>query len=247
LRVKTHEKTAKVVEVVEAILQSRGVSEWIVAEIGERTEGRYGQAGPGRPSAGTPYLRDEVTRFELTYRIEHEQVAGAGLCDGIFPLITNETAMSELELLHSYKGQASIEKRFEQLKTDFVVAPAYLKDVTRIQTLLCIYFFVLLVEALLEGELRRSMEREGIESLPLYPEERTCRRPSARRIIDIFKEVQRHRLVVGQEPPIELRTELTRLQREFLDLPGIPRSDYTCWRGGNLGKFRENPSEMCGK
>jgi transposase len=223
-----YRQRAKVVEAVEAILQSRGVSEWIVAEIGERTKERYRQKGPGRPSAGTPYVREEVTRFELSYRIEYEQLAGAGLCDGIFPLITNETAMSDLDLLLSYKDQAIIEKRFEQLKTDFVVAPVYLKDVTRIQALLCIYFFVLLVEALLERELRRAMEREGIESLPLYPEDRTCRRPSARRIIDIFEEVQRHRLVVGQEPPVELRTELTRLQRELLDLLGIPRSDYTC-------------------
>jgi transposase len=219
---------AKVVEAVEAILQSRGVSEWIVAEIGERTEERSRQKGPGRPSAGTPYVREEVTRFELSDRIEYEHMAGAGLCDGIFPLITNETAMSDLDLLLSYKDQAIIEKRFEQLKTDFVVAPVYLKNVSRIQALLCIYFFVLLVEALLEREQRRAMEREGIERLPLYPEDRTCRRPSARRIIDIFAEVQRHRLVVAPEPPVELRTELTRLQRELLDLLGIPRSDYTC-------------------
>jgi transposase len=223
-----YRQRAKAVEALEAILQSRGVTEWIVVEIGERTEGRYRQKGPGRPSVGTPYIREESTRFELSYRIEYERLAGAGLCDGIFPLITNETAMSDLDLLLSYKGQAIIEKRFEQLKTDFVVAPVYLKDVSRIQALLCIYFFVLLVEALLERELRRAMEREGIESLPLYPEDRTCRRPSARRIIDIFEEVQRHRLVVDQEPPLELRTELTRLQRELLDVLGIPRSDYTC-------------------
>jgi hypothetical protein len=48
-----------------------------------------------------------------------------------------------------------------------------------------------------------------------------------KQVIDIFEEVRRHRLVVDQEPPVELRTELTRLQRELLDLLRIPRSDHT--------------------
>ena len=70
-------------------------------------------------------------------------------------------SLSELDLLLAYKQQPTIERRFEQLKTDFVVAPVYLKEVSRIQALLCVYFFVLLVESLLERELRRAMEREG--------------------------------------------------------------------------------------
>ena len=102
--------------------------------------------------------------------------------------------MSALELLLAYKQQPMIETRFAQLKTDFVVAPVFLKEVSRIQALLCVYFFALLVESLLERELRRAMEREGIESLPLYPEGRACRRPTARRVIDLFEDVQRHEL-----------------------------------------------------
>ena len=97
-----------------------------------------------------------------------------------FPLITNVVAMSALEVLLAYKQQPMIEKRFAQLKTDFVVAPVYLKEASRIQALLCVYFVVLLVEALLERELRRAMERSGDEDLPLYPESRPCRRPIRR-------------------------------------------------------------------
>ena len=97
-------------------------------------------------------------------------------------------------MLLSYKQQPRIEKRFQQLKTDFVVAPVFLKEASRIQALLCVYFFALLVESLLERELRRAMEQTGTESLPLYPEGRPCRRPTARRIIDLFEDVQRHEL-----------------------------------------------------
>jgi transposase len=78
--------------------------------------------------------------------------------------------MTERELLLAYKQQPAIERRFEHPKTEVVVAPMFLKEVSRIQALLCVYFFVLLVEALLERELRRGMERKGVVSLPLYSE-----------------------------------------------------------------------------
>ena len=84
---------------------------------------------------------------------------------------------------------------------------------------------MLLVEALLERELRRSMERPGIESLPLYPEHRGCRSPTARKVIDLFEDVQQHTLTVGQEPPVVIITELTRLHRKILRLLGMSKAD----------------------
>jgi transposase len=122
-----------------------------------------------------------------------------------------------------------IEKRFSQLKTDFRVAPVYLKDVSRIQSLLCVYFLVLLVEALLERELRQAMEREGLDSLPLYPEDRPCRRPTARRVIDLFDlfdDIQRHTLNSDEETPTVFVTELSDLQRRILKLLGVPATKY---------------------
>ena len=132
--------------------------------------------------------------------------------------------MSAKDLLLAYKQQPMIEKRFAQLKTDFVVAPVYLKEVSRIQALLCVYFLALLVESLLERELRRAMEREGIESLPLYPEGRACRRPTARKVIDLFEDVQRHELTAGRRPAVVFTTKLSRLQRQILRLLGMPKA-----------------------
>jgi hypothetical protein len=114
-------------------------------------------------------------------------------------LITNDRQLSAEALLLAYKGQPVIEKRFEQLKTEFEVAPVFLKEVSRIQALLCLYFFVLLVQALLERELRRAMARHQIESLPLYPEGRACRRPTTPQLIELFENVQRHCLVVQRK------------------------------------------------
>jgi transposase len=217
-----YRERAKVAQAVDAILRDGEVEGLIEVTVGEQTTEAFRQERRGRPGPDTRYVRRQRTRFDLTCRVDHARLAQEARCDGIFPLITNVAAMSALELLLAYKQQPMIETRFAQLKTDFVVAPVYLKEVSRIQALLCVYFFALLVESLLERELRRAMGREGIESLPLYPEGRACRRPTARRVIDLFEEVQRHELTAGKHPAVVFTTELTRLQRKVLRLLGMP-------------------------
>jgi transposase len=221
-RTRYHQE-AKVAEAVQEILQARGVERWIVTEIKERTEEKFRQDRRGRPNDQTRYVRKTSTRFELVYHIDNARLAAEARGDGVFPLISNDGSLSELEMLLAYKSQPSLEKRFSHLKTDFEVAPVYLKETSRIQALLCVYFLVLLTESLLERELRRAMDRGAIESLPLYPEGRKCRRPSARRLIDLFDDVQRHSLRVGRRAPVDFTTELSRLQRRLLRLLGMTK------------------------
>jgi len=213
-----HRERAKVAAAVEAILEETGTAAWITVTIEERTEETYRRQRRGRPGADTLYVKRERKRFDLAHRVELERLDEEARGDGIFPLISNEPGMSAKDLLLAYKEQPMIEKRFGQLKTDFVVAPVFLKEVSRIQALLCVYFLALLVESLLERELRRAMGREGIESLPLYPEGRACRRPTARKVIDLFEGVQRHELSTGRRPAVVFTTTLSRLQRRILRL-----------------------------
>ena len=102
----------------------------------------------------------------------------------------------------------------------------YLKEARRIQGLLCVYFLAQLVQALLERELRRAMEREKLDSLPLYPEGRPCRLPTTRKLIDLFEPIQRHTLTVRSKAPTTFVTQLTPLQRRILKFLGIPASTY---------------------
>jgi transposase len=219
-----HRERAKVALAVEAILESTGTAAWIEVTIEERTEETFHQERRGRPGADTLYVKRERKRFELAHRVDLARLDEEARCDGIFPLISNEATMSAKDLLLAYKVQPMIEKRFAQLKTDFVVAPVFLKEVSRIQALLCMYFLALLVESLLERELRRAMEREGIESVPLYPEGRACRRPTARKVIDLFEDVQRHELSAGRSPAVVFTTKLSRLQRRILRLLNMRRA-----------------------
>jgi hypothetical protein len=82
---------------VEEILKARGVERWIVTEIKDRTKEKYHQERRGRPSTETRYVKEVSTCFELEYRIDHVVLAAETCSDGVFPLITNDTLLTELE------------------------------------------------------------------------------------------------------------------------------------------------------
>jgi hypothetical protein len=67
---------------------------------------------------------------------------------------------------------------------------------------------------------------EEIEALPLYPEGRACRWPTARRVIDLFEPVQRHTLTHRQRSAEVMVTELTCPQRRLLNLLGLSAKGY---------------------
>ncbi len=221
-----YRQEAKVHEAVQEILETTETASWIRVQVQPLTVERYRQDRRGRPGQQTRYVKHVDMRFDLEYAIDDAQVADDAQCDGVFPLVTNVLDLSQLAVLQVYKRQPTIEKRFSQLKTDFEVAPVYLKSVHRIQSLLCVYFFALLVEALLERELRRAMQARGIEALPLYPEGRDCRWPTARRVIDLFETIQRHTWRRPNRPAELLVTELPRLHRRLLKLLGLKPDDY---------------------
>ena len=221
-----YRQEAKVHEAAREILESAGATDWIRVEVQPQVVESYRQDHRGRPTKHTRYKKHVAMRFDLAYSIDEARVAEDAKGDGVFPLVTNVLDLSPLELLRVYKRQPTIEKRFAQLKTDFEVAPVYLKSVHRIQALLCVYFFALLVEALLERELRQAMQNREIDALPLYPEGRACRWPTARRVIDLFESVQRHTLLGRGRAPEIMLTELTRLQRRLLKLLGLTADNY---------------------
>ncbi len=216
----------KVDEAVQEIARKLKDDTLLVVKVEEREEQTFRQATKGRPGKDTRYVKQIKKRFEISWSIDPIRMAEAEATDGIFPLISNVKEMTAEEILRAYKRQPIIEKRFSQLKTDFAVAPIYLKSVTRIQGLLAVYFLTLIVQTLLERELRQAMKRAMIESLPLYPEERACRCPTTRKVIDLFDGIQRHELKQpGRETEVMV-TELSPLQKQILKLLGIPDESY---------------------
>ena len=62
------------------------------------------------------------------------------------------------------------------------------------------YFLGLLVQALIERELRLAMKREQIPELRLYPEQRRSKRPTTEQVLRLFSLVYRHVLLDDGQP-----------------------------------------------
>jgi transposase len=211
---------------VERLLAEHEAGNWMTVKIEAQEEAEYLQAKSGRPNSKTQYVKKTRDRYHLTWELNQETLSQAEREDGVFPLLTNDRTLSAEEVLRAYKRQPLIEKRFSQFKTDFVVAPIYLKDVGRITGLLAVYFFALVVQTLLERELRAAMKAAGIKSLPLYPEDRPCARPTTHRLIELFQPIQRHELCVDDGEPQIMVTELTPVQRQVIELLGLSPDEY---------------------
>jgi hypothetical protein len=96
------------------------------------------------------------------------------------------------------------------------------------------YFLALLTEALIERALRNRMKTEKIASLPLYPEGRACKAPTANRIFEVFEDVRRHQLV-RPDDSIEHTycDQLTDTQRIVLRLFGQSPAAYFADKKGH--------------
>jgi hypothetical protein len=86
---------------------------------------------------------------------------------------------------------------------------------------------VLLLNALIERDLRLAMEREKMDSLPLYPEQRECKYPTAIRIIDLFSDQRRHILFSGSKKVKYFYDTLSDLQATILNLLNVSKEEYS--------------------
>ncbi len=92
---------------------------------------------------------------------------------------------------------------------------------------LTVYYYTLLIQALVERSLRLAMKEEGLAALPLYPEGRPCKAPSTRRLVDSFENIQYHELwVPGRSEPVCFLTKLSTLQRELMRSLGVSEASY---------------------
>lgn len=125
-----------------------------------------------------------------------------------------------------YKYQPMLEKRHEQLKSAYDVAPVLLQNPQRIESLLLLYFIGMVITSLIERDMKLKMEEKNLDSVPLYPENRKCKSPTAGLVIDIFNDV-RLQYIVKENRIIEtIPDELTIKQKLVLELLNIKPSKF---------------------
>jgi transposase len=211
---------------VAQILDRYSVGRYVKVSRVVREVHTFKQARRGRPGPDTAYRKVTRKRYDIEWTMDEGAIAYDKRSDGQYPLITNDRSLTPVQVLTAHKGQPRIEKRFEQLKTVHEIAPVFLKNEARIEALFTLYFLALLVQALIERELRQAMHAAQIEQLPLYPEARACRRPTTEHILRLFSLAERVSVLAGAEVIRVFPPELTELQRQVLGLLGVPSSAY---------------------
>ncbi len=210
----------------DAAIEKVRASRWVRADVTTETVVHHKQRRRGRPGLNTAYVRVERQRYSVTAVIADDVVRDDARFDGCWPLVTNDTQMSEADLLCAYKRQPGVENRHHVLKgvVDFV--PVYLKSNERIDAFAFLGYVAVLVHALLERELRRAMRDAELTELALYPEDRACKGPTAARVIEIFEPLSAHELVANGRVLKHYDPSLSKLHRQVLDLLKVPITAY---------------------
>jgi transposase len=211
---------------IEKILQHHHVERYLRVQRITKQEQRYYQSRRGRPGPETSYRRVTHRRYDIAWEVDETVIAFDRKSDGMYPLLTNDRSLSSAQVLEAHKGQPNIEKRFEQCKTVHEIAPVFLKNEGRIAALFFLYFLGLLIQALIERELRMAMRRERIDQLPIYPEDRQSRQPTTEQVFRLFSLVERHVLLRRGKIVQRFDPKLTSLQHQVLDLLGVPEGGY---------------------
>jgi transposase len=181
----------------------------------------------GRPRKDSPYKISWKHVFSLSFGVDKDAVGEEEKTDGVFPLITNldAEAYPAKKVLEIYKFQPFLEKRHTQLKTYQEIAPVYLKKAERVVAYLHVHVMALMVGSLIERRLRQAMRKKRLHSLPIYPEDRSCKSPTIFDIVRLFKNVERYEVTSGDDILI-FPAELSKTQEEVLNLLSIPIAAY---------------------
>ena len=208
-----------------AILQRYNCQSFIDVKIRQKTQVVRHRLRRGRPSEKDPVEKISHQVFKLEFMRNKEGIHRESRTDGVFPLISNLTTAGKKEVLLIYKYQPYLEKRFSQLKTDHEIAPVYLKKPKRVAALIHAYFIAIAASSLIERQVRKSMVEEKISELPLFPEGRTTKTPTAMRILEAFSDLCWYEFEGTKEQAV-FPIKLSALQKQLLRLLDLPENFY---------------------
>jgi transposase len=211
----------------DAALTRAGADRWVSYSVAETVQETFRQERRGRPGTNTRYRRHTTTRYTISWDTRLDVLAYDAATDGSFPLITNDAALSDVEVLAAYRYQPNLERRHHLLKSVQDAAPILLRSPARIEALFCCQFLALLLGALIERQIRTAMAAANAHDLPLYPELRACTAPSTERITEIFADLARHQLYHHGRLVQTFEPEINPLQRQVLELLDVPIAAYT--------------------
>jgi len=212
---------AKITEEFEAVERNLGKyslkTEEAITRRLEKAKGRYveGELFDYR------LTKTRQGRFRLTWKLDAKALQRRKHLEGVYVLKTDlpKSTHATAKVLGTYKQQSCVERRFHHLKGPLAVAPMFLKNPQRIAGLLCILVWALLVLALMERQVRRSLKGEPLYGL--YPENRPSSAPTGPALLDCFSTLC---IVIVKDHDTTTRrlAQPTTIQQTLLRLLGIP-------------------------
>ena len=208
------------------ILRRYQVASWLHVEAKTRDEEHFKRVPAAQ--AGSPGLYRRVVK-RIPYLIvthNHQAIARAAAIDGVFPLTTN-TDLDAKAVLLAYKYQPHLEKRFSWIKSDYELAPVFLKKTSRIEALMFVGYLADLVAALIQRQLRQAIKDQQLDALHILPEERPTQTPTWEQVQRLFAQHSKYILTEKQKPVATFCDELTSHQLNIIELLNVPKDRFS--------------------
>lgn len=221
-KLKTREEILKKVD---RLLDERGAKKYFHVTLTAIEEEYKKQIGIGRPGRKTKFRTVSKEIYSLSYTRNQKILKEERNVDGIFPLLSTDPDITPKEALLAYKYQPRLEKRFTQFKSIHKAAPLLFKKIERVEGIMFLFFIALMVQALIEREVRLKMKDNKISALPIYPEQRIAYHPTTAKIFDRFAGISVYYLKQGRNIK-RYQDELSELQKEIITILGMSEKDY---------------------
>ena len=220
-------KTKKsIAQAAQQIIEEYKLEQFFHVSIGTITERCKVQIGPGRPGKNTQYKTCVNRLFTLSWTQKKQVIKQQAQTDGVFPLLCTDKALSAKQVLKAYKYQPRLEKRFSQFKTVHNAAPLLFKKIERIEANMFGFFIALVVQALIEREVRNKMKENKIETIRVYPEQREANHPTTSKIIDRFENISTYKIIENSKIVEKFKDSLNDDQKLILSLLNIEENKY---------------------
>lgn len=216
----------KIEEAVQQIIEEHKLEDFFHISIGTITERCKVQIGSGRPGKNTQYKTCVNRLFTLSWTQKKQALKQEAQTDGVFPLLCTDKALKAKQVLKAYKYQPRLEKRFSQFKTVHNAAPLLFKKIERIEANMFGFFIALIVQALLEREVRIKMKENKIETIRVYPEQREADHPTTSKIIDRFESISTYKIIENSKIVEAFKDSLNDDQKLILSLLNIEENKY---------------------
>lgn len=220
-----------ILKIADEITRGQAVERYFHLKIDEVQQTYKKQIGVGRPTSKTKYRTVKEKLYSLSYTRNQRALKEETNVDGVFPLLATDPEITPKDALLAYKYQPRLEKRFTQFKSVHNAAPLFFKRIERVEGIMFLFFISLMIQAVIEREVRLKMEEKNIAALPVYPEHRIAYHPTTAKIFDRFDGLSLYKLKQNGVLKI-LRDDLSVLQKKIIKILGIP--EYEFWSEGNL-------------